>query len=171
MPATSHPAPPGTGVTAVARGTFLDAVLAGGGSEAEAEADPSAVAVQLFTSGTTGAPKAAILRHEHLVSYILGSVEFLSAEEDQATLVSVPPYHIAGISAVMSSVYACRRIVQLPDFGAAAWLELAEHERVTNAFVVPTMLARIVDHLDTGERGPARLCAPSPTAAARCRGR
>jgi long-chain acyl-CoA synthetase len=142
------------GVTAVARGTFLDAVLAGGRSEAEAEADPSAVAVQLFTSGTTGAPKAAILRHEHLVSYILGSVDFLSAEEDQATLVSVPPYHIAGISAVMSSVYACRRIVQLPDFGAAAWLELAEHERVTNAFVVPTMLSRIVDHLDTIERAP-----------------
>ena len=35
--------------------------------------------VLLFTSGTTGAPKAAVLRHRHLVSYILGSVEFASA--------------------------------------------------------------------------------------------
>lgn len=112
------------------------------------------VAVQLFTSGTTGAPKAAILRHEHLVSYIIGSVEFMSAEEEEATLVSVPPYHIAGISAVLSSIYACRRVVQLPDFGAAAWLEAAEHERVTSAFVVPTMLSRIVDHLDTIEKQP-----------------
>jgi acyl-CoA synthetase (AMP-forming)/AMP-acid ligase II len=117
-------------------------------------ADPSAVAVQLFTSGTTGAPKAAILRHEHLVSYILSTVDFMGAEEDEATLVSVPPYHIAGISAVISSIYACRRIVQLADFGAAAWLELAEHERVTNAFVVPTMLSRVVDHLETIERRP-----------------
>jgi long-chain acyl-CoA synthetase len=55
---------------------------------------------------------------------------------------------------VMSSIYACRRIVQLPDFGAAAWLELAEHEGVSNAFVVPTMLSRIIDHLDTVERRP-----------------
>ena len=143
------------GVTAMSRHGFLDGTLTGSSAEeAESPADPSAVAVQLFTSGTTGPPKAAILRHEHLVSYILGSVDFMSAEEDEATLVSVPPYHIAGISALMSSIYACRRIVQLADFGAAAWLELAEHERVTNAFVVPTMLSRIVDHLDTIERRP-----------------
>jgi acyl-CoA synthetase (AMP-forming)/AMP-acid ligase II len=140
--------------TVLGRDEFLDATLSVEPSETSWPDDPSAIAVQLFTSGTTGTPKAAILRHEHLVSYILGSVEFMSAEEDQATLISVPPYHIAGISAVISSIYACRRIVQLPDFGAAAWLELCEHENVTNAFVVPTMLSRIVDHLDTIERTP-----------------
>jgi long-chain acyl-CoA synthetase len=140
--------------TVLRRDEFLDAALSVEPSETAWPDDPSAIAVQLFTSGTTGTPKAAILRHEHLVSYILGSVEFMSAEEDQATLISVPPYHIAGISAVISSLYACRRIVQLPDFGAAAWLELCEHEKVTNAFVVPTMLSRIVDHLDTIERTP-----------------
>jgi acyl-CoA synthetase (AMP-forming)/AMP-acid ligase II len=140
--------------TVLGRDEFLDATLSVEPSETSWPDDPSAIAVQLFTSGTTGTPKAAILRHEHLVSYILGSVEFMSAEEDQATLISVPPYHIAGISAVISSLYACRRIVQLPDFGAAAWLGLCEHENVTNAFVVPTMLSRIVDHLDTIERTP-----------------
>jgi acyl-CoA synthetase (AMP-forming)/AMP-acid ligase II len=143
------------GITVQARKDFLAATLDVTPSTAEDwPADPSAIAVQLFTSGTTGEPKAAILRHEHLVSYILGTVEFMSAGEDEATLVSVPPYHIAGISAVMSSIYACRRIVQLADFGAAAWLEMAEHERVTNAFVVPTMLSRVVDHLETIDRRP-----------------
>lgn len=110
--------------------------------------DPSAVAIQLFTSGTTGTPKAALLRHEHLVSYILGSVEFMGAAEEQATLVSVPPYHIAGISAVMSSIYACRRIVQLSNFQALEWLNLCSHEQVTNAFVVPTMMTRIIDEIE-----------------------
>ena len=138
----------------ISRRAFLDATLGAAPLEARWDEDASAVAVQLFTSGTTGQPKAALLRHEHLVSYILGTVEFMSAEEDEATLVSVPPYHIAGISAMLSSVYACRRVVLLPDFGAALWLELAEHERVTNAFVVPTMLSRIVDHLDTIEQKP-----------------
>jgi acyl-CoA synthetase (AMP-forming)/AMP-acid ligase II len=143
------------GATVLTRDEFLGTALnESPGAEAELPADPSAVAVQLFTSGTTGAPKAAILRHEHLVSYILGTVDFMTADDEEATLVSVPPYHIAGISAVMSSLYACRRIVQLADFGAAAWLELAEHEQVTNAFVVPTMLSRVVDHLETIERKP-----------------
>jgi acyl-CoA synthetase (AMP-forming)/AMP-acid ligase II len=110
--------------------------------------DPEGIAVLLFTSGTTGAPKAAVLRHQHLVSYILGSVEFGSAAEEDATLVAVPPYHVAGIAAIASSVYAGRRIVQLPHFDAGAWLRVAREERVSHAFVVPTMLARIVDALE-----------------------
>ncbi len=113
--------------------------------------DPDDIAVLLFTSGTTGAPKSAVLRHRHLVSYILGSVEFMGAGEDEATLVSVPPYHIAGVSAILSSVYAGRRIVQLPRFDPHDWIDTVEREGVTHAMVVPTMLARIVDALD--ERG------------------
>jgi acyl-CoA synthetase (AMP-forming)/AMP-acid ligase II len=120
-------------------------------------ADPDAQALWLFTSGTTGAPKAAVLRQRHLVSYVLGSVEFLSAAEDEATLVAVPPYHVAGVAALLTSVYAGRRIVQLPEFDAAAWLALAAAERVTHAFVVPTMLARIAAALETGAAPPASL--------------
>ena len=108
------------------------------------------IAVQLFTSGTTAAPKAAILRHSNLLSYILGTVEFASADEGDAALVSVPPYHIAGISALMSSIYAQRRIVMLPAFAPDAWVRLAEAERATNAFVVPTMLSRIIETMNDG---------------------
>lgn len=110
--------------------------------------DEEQVAVLLFTSGTTGTPKAAMLRHKHLVSYILGSVEFCSAAEEDASLVCVPPYHVAGIAAMLSSVYAGRRLVQLPNFSAENWLAVARKEKVSNAFVVPTMLARIVEALE-----------------------
>ncbi|MYL98074.1 AMP-binding protein [Novosphingobium sp. FGD1] len=115
------------------------------------EYDPGeGVAIQLFTSGTTAAPKAAILRHSNLLGYILGTVEFASADEADAALVVVPPYHIAGISALLSSIYAQRRIVMLPGFSPERWLSLVEEEAITNAFVVPTMLARIVDAMDRG---------------------
>ena len=126
---------------------------AGNGAERawpDLSGDGSGIAVHLFTSGTTGKPKAAVLRHENLVSYILGTVEFASAEEGDTSLISVPPYHIAGISQVLSATYAGRRIVFLDNFEARAWLDLAAAERVTNAFVVPTMLVRIIDELANG---------------------
>jgi len=112
--------------------------------------DGSEIAVHLFTSGTTAKPKAAVLRHENLMSYILGTVEFASAQEGDTSLISVPPYHIASISQVLSAIYAGRRIVFLENFEARAWLDLCAVERVTNAFVVPTMLVRIVDELAYG---------------------
>ncbi len=110
------------------------------------------VAVQLFTSGTTGTPKAAILRHGNLASYIFGALEFGSAPDDAAGLVTVPPYHIAGIMALLSSTYSLRRIVLLPAFTPESWLDLVAKERVTTAFVVPTMLARIVQTLGDGHQ-------------------
>ena len=138
-------------VSTVAQADFL--ADPAGGHEAGAEPgdwgmDPDDVAVLLFTSGTTGVPKSAVLRQKHLVSYILGSVEFMGAGEDEATLVSVPPYHIAGVAAMLSSVYAGRRIVQLPRFDPHAWIDTVEAEGITHAMVVPTMLTRIVDALD-----------------------
>jgi len=121
------------------------------GAEQEA-ADGDCIAVQLFTSGTTAAPKAAILRHANLLGYILGTVEFGAAAEADAALVVVPPYHIAGISALLSSIYAQRRIVMLPNFTPEAWLALVASEKVTNAFVVPTMLGRIIEAMEMGDK-------------------
>lgn len=113
----------------------------------EPPSDPAAIAVQLFTSGTSGTPKAAVLRHANLMSYILGTVEFAAAEVQEAALVAVPPYHIAGISAVLSSTYSGRRLVMLPSFDPEEWLRLVAEEGITHAFVVPTMLVRIIEYL------------------------
>jgi acyl-CoA synthetase (AMP-forming)/AMP-acid ligase II len=114
------------------------------------------VAVILFTSGTTGEPKAAILRHSNLTSYVISTVEFMGAEEDEAILVAMPPYHVAGLAGVLSSVYGGRRIVYLPNFTPQDWVSMAAAERVTNAMVVPTMMGRILDELEKrGERLPA----------------
>ncbi|HXG27319.1 MAG TPA: class I adenylate-forming enzyme family protein [Nevskiales bacterium] len=116
--------------------------------------DPHDIAVQLFTSGTTGKPKAAILRHENLMAYIVGTVEFGAADEHDAIVVTVPPYHIAGISAVLSSTYACRRMVQLEAFEPQAWLDACRDNGVSNAFLVPTMLQRVVEHLEARGEAP-----------------
>ncbi|MFF2846258.1 class I adenylate-forming enzyme family protein [Streptomyces sp. NPDC058001] len=106
--------------------------------------DQDAVAVVLYTSGTTAAPKAALLRHRHLLAYVLNTLEFDSAEDGDAALVAVPPYHVAGLTNLLSNLWTGRRVVYLPAFDATRWLATVRRERVTHAMLVPTMLARIV---------------------------
>ncbi len=115
--------------------------------EGWSEADGD-IAILLFTSGTTGDPKAAILRHENLTSYVMNTVEFLGSDESEAALVSVPAYHIAGMSAVLTGVYSGRRIVYMPAFEPESWAAMAAREHVTHAMVVPTMLDRVLDSIE-----------------------
>jgi acyl-CoA synthetase (AMP-forming)/AMP-acid ligase II len=109
--------------------------------------DEEAVAVVIYTSGTTSEPKSALLRHRHLMAYLLGSVEFGGAADDEAVLVSVPAYHVAGVANMLSNIFAGRRLVYLRSFEPSVWLDVVRSEGITNAMVVPTMLSRIVDAL------------------------
>src|SRR4051794_39597808 len=138
------------GLQIMARDDFLSALEDGSGDDTAdlPFVDPDEIAILLFTSGTTGDPKTAVLRHRHLTSYILGSVEFLGAGEADAQLVSVPPYHIAGVSAVLSSLFSGRRVYYLPSFDPDEWVRAVSHEGITQAMVVPTMLGRVLASID-----------------------
>jgi acyl-CoA synthetase (AMP-forming)/AMP-acid ligase II len=127
----------------------------------EVPEDGEGPALLLYTSGTTAAPKAAVLRHRHLTSYVIGSVEFGAADPDEAVLVSVPPYHVAGLANLLSNLYLGRRIVYLPQFDAARWVEAVRQKQITNAMVVPTMLARICEVLEADDGGVPSLRAMS----------
>ncbi|MEU9242701.1 AMP-binding protein [Streptomyces sp. NPDC048385] len=127
----------------------LDTLLAAEG-EAEPPAHPDdrdAVAVTLYTSGTTSAPKAALLRHRHLLAYVFNTQDFGSAAPDDAMLVALPPYHVAGLMNLLTNLYAGRRIVYQSHFDPAGWLATVRAEKVTHAMLVPTMLARITAQL------------------------
>jgi fatty-acyl-CoA synthase len=145
------------GITAIAASAFM-ALAATPAARATdlTTPEPDDVAILLFTSGTTGQPKAAMLRHRHLASWVISSLDFMEADDHEAGLVSVPPYHIAGVSAVLTSTYVGRRIVQLEAFTPGDWVRAARNERVTHAMVVPTMLGRVLDVLqESGESLPA----------------
>lgn len=126
----------------------LDSVTETPGHDGDtSEPDTSEDAYWLFTSGTTGPPKISVLAHGNLSSYILGTVEMCAADEDDAILISVPPYHIAGLASVLSSFFAARRMVYLTNFDPSEWVSVAARERITQAMVVPTMLQRVLDAL------------------------
>src|SRR5262249_16568674 len=112
----------GAAVGSVVPGTPTPESLALAGSPD----DP--VAAVLYTSGTTAAPKAALLRHRHLLAYVWNTVEFGSAEDGDAALVGVPPYHVAGLANVLTNLYAGRRLVYLAAFDPGAWLATVRAE-------------------------------------------
>src|ERR1700728_2225075 len=130
------------------RQRFLDELATVASTELLSPAGPDDTAVVLYTSGTSGVPKAALLRRRHLASCLLGPVDFASADPEEAALVTVPPYHIAGIANLLSNLYAGRRIVYIESFDPETWLATVRNERITQAMVVPTMLARLVYYLD-----------------------
>ena len=157
-PADAERLAPVEGLETVTRADF--AADPGGGDTPAAAGDwpmdPDAVAVLLYTSGTTGPPKSAVLRHRHLVSYVFGTVEFAHADSREAHLLAVPPYHIASVAAQLSQLYAGRRIVPLPRFDPDAWIDLAREQQVTHVMLVPTMMSRVVAALDRrGETLPS----------------
>jgi len=132
----------GLGKRVITTEEFLAA--ARGTDPVSAFTDPDAAAVVLFTSGTTSRPKAVELSHNNLTSYVTGTVEFASADAGDAALICVPPYHIAGVGAALSNLYAGRKMVYLPQFEAREWIRLVGAEGITTSTVVPTMLDRIV---------------------------
>jgi acyl-CoA synthetase (AMP-forming)/AMP-acid ligase II len=119
--------------------------------------DGDRIAAVIYTSGTTAEPKPAVLRHRHLLAYLLNTVEFGSADPGDAALVAVPPYHVAGLANLLSNLYAGRRVVYLPAFDPGDWLATVRRERVTHAMLVPTMLARIVALVHGDDAGTPTL--------------
>jgi Acyl-CoA synthetases (AMP-forming)/AMP-acid ligases II len=111
------------------------------------DSDPTIV---IYTSGTTALPKGVMLTNLGMSVYVTNTVEPAdpSAENVDVLLVSVPFYHVAGATTMLSSVWGGRKMVILPQFEPGAWLKAVQEHKVTHSFVVPTMLKRIMDHAD-----------------------
>jgi acyl-CoA synthetase (AMP-forming)/AMP-acid ligase II len=110
-----------------------------------AEVSDDDLAVMMFTSGTTARAKAVMLAHAQLVSFVFSTTEPADGTDRGAVLLAAPLYHIAGLTAVLTATFAGRRIVLMRQFEPQTWLRLVADQRVTHAFLVPTMLKRVLD--------------------------
>jgi acyl-CoA synthetase (AMP-forming)/AMP-acid ligase II len=102
-----------------------------------------------YTSGTTGHPKGAMLTHGQLTfvmnNYLCDIMPGTTGQD--VSLVVAPLSHGAGVHAI-AQVAACGAtvIMAADTFDCAIAWALVDRHRVTNLFVVPTMLARMVRH-------------------------
>jgi acyl-CoA synthetase (AMP-forming)/AMP-acid ligase II len=109
------------------------------------DTDDTDVAVLIYTSGTTARAKGVPLTHGALTEYVLARTDVADGGDVGRTLISVPLYHVAGISGLLTALYGGRTIVLEPRFAPVEWLDLAARHHVTHAFLVPTMLAKLIE--------------------------
>jgi acyl-CoA synthetase (AMP-forming)/AMP-acid ligase II len=129
-----------------------------GADEPFVDIDEMQPTVLIYTSGTTSVPKGVALTYLNLSQYVINTMSPADPDvEPEVTLLSVPMFHVAGVTPIMSSVFGGRKLVILPQFDPSLWLEAVEREKVTHSFVVPTMLKRIMEHPDFGKHDLSSL--------------
>lgn len=101
------------------------------------EDDPFCI---LYTSGTTGRPKGAVLTHLGVVTTCIGSQTHLGLRDGESMVLSVPASHVTGIGLVlMLAIRVAGKVVMQRGFKAREFLEIAQRERVSYAIMVPAM--------------------------------
>lgn len=102
--------------------------------------EPEAAMMILYTSGTTGKPKGAILTHVNFVHTCLHYLYALGIDRPQRALLVLPATHIAGFGPVTSVMLACAgAVVMMREFKARAVLETMAREHITFTVLVPAM--------------------------------
>jgi len=124
---------------------LADLIAAAEPDESEAEVEDEDTSILMYTSGTTSLPKGVMLSFRDFTAYVTANVEMADGTDRGVALVCVPFYHIAGTTAYMTNIWTGRRLIVMPQFDAKAWLKLVRTERVTHAFVVPTMMKQVLD--------------------------
>ena len=125
--------------------------------ETEAEVEDDETTILMYTSGTTALPKGVMLTYHDFTAYVTANVELADGTPRGAALLCVPLYHIAGTTNMMTTLWTGRRLVLMPQFEPRGWLDLVESERITHAFLVPTMLKRLLDEPDLERRDLSSL--------------
>jgi long-chain acyl-CoA synthetase len=119
------------------------------------------VAAIVYTSGTTGKPKGAMLTHYNLLSVFPARLDLFDIGEDDRCLCVVPLCHIYGMTVLMIGTIArAGTLIVLPRFDAAGALRLIEREAVTILPAVPTMYQFMLSELakNNYDLSSLRLC-------------
>ncbi|MEH7226057.1 long-chain-fatty-acid--CoA ligase [Bacillus sp. JJ1566] len=119
----------------------------------------------LYTSGTTGKPKGAMLTHKNMVHTAVAGADWMKCTPKDVFLMPTPVFHVMGLMFVLRAISSGARMVLMESFKPEKALSLIEQEKVTIHPGVPTMFVLELNHpsfknydlssLRTGEMGGA----------------
>ena len=124
---------------------YEDLVAAGSPEPPDVEVDEDSTAWLLYTSGTTGFPKGAMLTHRNLLTAAVESVIEYRPEPDERVLMAFPLCHVSGY-AVTVTLLRGGMVVLVPAFEPGSWMELVDRYGITSSAMAPTMLNMILQH-------------------------
>jgi malonyl-CoA/methylmalonyl-CoA synthetase len=123
----------------------------------EVEADDPALI--MYTSGTTGTPKGALLSHGNLMASARAVVQAWRWTAADRLILALPLFHAHGLAVGLNgTLVAGGSAVLLPRFDSAEVLDAVQAHDATMFFGVPTMYARLADHARAAELARLRLC-------------
>jgi long-chain acyl-CoA synthetase len=145
----------------------LDGLVPDAAPAVDSPQDPEALAVLLYTAGTSGEPKAAMLTHRALLSHLRHIEQLGVVNRDTVILAMLPLFHVFGLNAVLGSWLTAGATMVVTD-GPDGLLDTISEEGVTNLPVAPAVLARLLHEGHTGRLGPVETvlsgAAPLPEA-------
>ncbi|MEU0314133.1 long-chain-fatty-acid--CoA ligase [Nocardioides sp. NPDC006273] len=107
--------------------------------------------LQLYTSGTTGWPKGAMLSQGGLAAHSEGLLPAYQMDESTVNLVAMPLFHVGGTSWAIGSMHAGGRTIIARDAVPADLLSVIKKEQVTHAFFVPALIQMLLAQDDVAE--------------------
>jgi fatty-acyl-CoA synthase len=117
-----------------------------GAGEPEVEIDPDSAHMILYTSGTTGRPKGALLSHRRTVDDALAMAAAMRTRSTDTFMNYFPAFHVGNWDHMKLFHLVGGRVILLRQFDAGQVLELIPEEQVTVILGVPTMLHQLLNH-------------------------
>jgi long-chain acyl-CoA synthetase len=114
----------------------------------------------LYTSGTTGRPKGAMLTHLSTIHSVLHYEWVMELGEEDRCLLAVPMSHVTGVIALIDTMIHCAgALVIMPSFKAADFIALAARHHVTYSLIVPAMfnLCLLAPNFETADLSAWRV--------------
>ena len=133
----------------IAAENYDDVVASAGAQRPRVNVALEDLAIILYTSGTTGNPKGAMLSHSNLTWNALNVISDMAITNDEIALMISPMFHVAALGmGVLPTFLKGGHVILEPRFEPSRALELIERHKVTFISGVPTTYQMLAEHPD-----------------------
>lgn len=123
----------------------LEALAAAAAPIEDLRAGGATLAAILYTGGTTGFPKGAMLTHANLWSAAVARLATVPTDADSCVLLVAPLFHVAGLGRLMGQFLAGASVVMQRGFNPKAALQSLQDDGITEVLLVPSMIQMLLD--------------------------